>query len=107
MNITQYAKSTQHVCICTTISIILILLFIISPLSYFFMTSLIGKIIILFLLGYTLYYNIILTNKVSSQFHIYMLDGTWCPMKTNVTCSYIFSLFLIILIFSILYRFKK
>jgi len=107
MNITQYAKSTQNVCIYTTISIILILLFIVSPLNRYFMTSLIGKIAILLLLGYTLYYNITLTNKLSSQYHVYLVDGTWSSMKTNVICSYIFSVCLFILIISILCRFNK
>jgi hypothetical protein len=105
--IKQYAKSNQHICLCTTTSIVLIFLFVISPLNKFFMTSVFGKIAILFLLGYTLYYNIYLTNKLSTQYNIHLLNGSWDQIKTNVSCSHVFSLFLIILILSIVYSFRK
>ena len=96
--INEYAKSNQHICLCSTVSIILILLFIISPLNNWFMTSLFGKIVILVLLGYTIFYNIKLTNNFSSQLGIYLANGNWSPVKTNIVCSYLFSVFLFILI---------
>ena len=103
-NIQSYIKSSQHICICSSVSIVLILLFMISPLNQFFMTSIFGKTMILILLGYTLYYNIQLTNKVSKEMNIYLLDNLWSPVKPNIICSWIFSLFLLVLILSIIRR---
>ena len=40
----EYAKSTKHVCLCTTISVVLIIIFMLSPLNQFIMTSIFGKI---------------------------------------------------------------
>lgn len=96
--INEYSKSNQHICICSTVSIILILLFMISPLNNWFMTSMFGKIIILIILGYTLFYNIKLTNKFSNELGVYLASGSWSPVKTNIACSYIFSTFLFFLI---------
>ena len=103
-SIQTYAKSSEHVCLCSTMSIILIFLFIISPLNQFFMTSIFGKTVILVLLFYTCYYNIQLTNKLSKEQNVYLTDGVSSPLKTNIICSWIFSLFLLILILSIIRR---
>ena len=55
-NINEYVKSSQHICMSSAVSIILILLFIISPINQFFLTSLFGKMVILILLAFTLCY---------------------------------------------------
>jgi len=73
-----------------------------SPLNQFIITSIFGKIIILTLLGYTLYANFIQNNQFSKKFNIIMMNTTWDPVKTNIVCSYVFSLFLIILILSVI-----
>ena len=101
-NVREYVDSSQSICMYSTISIVLILLFIISPINKFFLTSLFGKTVILVLLAYTLYYNVVLTNKFTNQLNIYLVDGTWNSIKTNVTCSYIFSLFLFVLFLSVI-----
>jgi len=97
-----YVKSSQYVCFYSILSMILIFLFMISPLKKFIMTSFFGKLSILSLLGYTLYYNLILTNKLYNQMNIVLMDGTWSTIKTNITCSYLFSFFLVILFLSVL-----
>ena len=101
-NVRDYVESSQSICMYSTLSIVLILLFIISPINKFFLTSLFGKSVILVLLGYTLYYNVILTNKFTNELNIYLADGTWNSIKTNVTCSYLFSLFLFVLFLSVI-----
>jgi hypothetical protein len=101
-NVDEYIKSSESICMYSTLSMVLILLFIVSPINKFFLTSLFGKTIILSLLGYTLYYNTTLTNKFSNQLNIYLLDGTWNPVKTNITCSYLFSFFLFVLFLSVI-----
>jgi len=101
-NVRDYVESSQSICMYSTLSIVLILLFIISPINKFFLTSLFGKSVILVLLGYTLYYNVILTNKFTNELNIYLADGTWNSIKTNVACSYLFSLFLFVLFLSVI-----
>ena len=100
--IIEFAKSTQNACMCLSIAIFLIILFMMTPLNTFLLSSIFGKVIILTLLGYTLYYNITQTNKFSNNFSVILTSGNWNPVKTNITCSYIFSLFLLVLIISVI-----
>ena len=95
--IIEFAKSTQNVCICLAISLFLIILFIMTPLNTFILSSIFGKVIILTLLGYTIYYNSMATNKFTNNFNISFTSGDWNVLKTNILCSYVFSAFLIIL----------
>jgi hypothetical protein len=100
--VVEYAKSTQNVCMCLGISIFLIILFMMTPLNSFILSSIFGKVVIIALLGYTLYYNITQTNKFSKNFNISLTSGNWDELKTNITCSYVFSLFLLVLLLSVL-----
>jgi hypothetical protein len=96
-----YADGTKSVCFYIIFSILLIFLFIISPLKQYVLTSLFGKIVVLFLLGYALYKNMKITNEFSKNASF---TGQWNDMKTNILCSYVFSLFIIILILSLVRR---
>jgi len=100
--IIEYSKSTQNVCICLAISLFLIIIFIMTPLNTFFLSSIFGKVIILTLLGYTIYYNTISTNKFTNDFNISLTSGDWDVLKTNILCSYVFSAFLIVLMLSVI-----
>lgn len=100
--IVEYAKATQSVCLCLSISIFLIVLFILSPLSKFLLTSIFGKVIILLLLGFTMFYNVKQTNKFADDFNVSLLSGKWDSIKTNVVCSYVFTIFILILFVSVL-----
>jgi hypothetical protein len=95
--ITDFSKITQHVSICLGLSVIFVLLFIITPLN----TYLFGKIIVVTLLGYTLFYNTQQTNKFVSNFNVDMLSSDWNPIKTNILYSYLFSICLFVLIVSL------
>jgi hypothetical protein len=99
--VVEFAKSTQNVCMCLGISIILIMVFMMTPLNSFLLSSIFGKVIILTLLGYTLYYNISQTNKFSNNFNISLTDGNWDALKINIGCSYVFSGFLLVLMLSV------
>jgi hypothetical protein len=99
--IIEFAKATQNVCMCLGLSVILIILFMITPLNTFMLSSIFGKVIILSLLGYTLYYNTQQTNKFVNNFDIDLWNDNWNPLKTNVLCSYIFSVFLLGLFISV------
>ena len=102
--IIEYAKSTQNVCLCMSISAFLIILFMMTPLNSFVLSSIFGKLIILLLLGYTIYYNITKTNKFANNFNVDMMSDSWDPIKTNITCSYFFSGFLLILMLTVLQK---
>ena len=100
--IIEYAKSTQNVCMCLSVTIFFIILFMMTPLNTFLLSSIFGKVIILTLLGYTLYYNLYNTNKFANTFNISLTSESWSTIKTNIVCSYIFSLFLLVLLVSLI-----
>lgn len=102
--IIEFSKATQNVCMCLGISVIFIILFMMTPLNTFMLSSIFGKIIILTLLGYTFYYNTQQTNKFANRFNIDILNqnSDWNPLKTNILCSYIFSVFVLVLILSVI-----
>ena len=93
-NLIIFTDSTKKICTCSAVSIFLIILFIISPLSNFFMTSIIMKIIILIILAYTIYLNIIQTNYLRSATNVVNSENVMSQLNTNILCSYIFTLFL-------------
>ena len=99
--IIEYAKSTKNICMCLGIASMLIILFILSPLNSFLLSSIFGKAIILSLLGYMIYYNFKQTNTFSNNFNISLTSGNWNPIKTNVICSYVFSVFILVLMVSV------
>jgi hypothetical protein len=103
--VVEYAKATKNVCMCVVVSIILIILFVMSPLNSFFLSSIFGKIIILILLGYTIYTNIIETNKFMKSYDISLISGSRNPIKKNIICSYIFTIFLLVLAISVIIKF--
>jgi hypothetical protein len=95
--IIEYAKSTQNVCLCVAISSVLLIIIMVLPIN-----KLIGKFIVIPFLIYTLYLNIEQTNKFSNSFSINIFNiDIWSPVATNVLCSYLFSLFIVILIISV------
>ena len=93
-NLLIFTDSTKRICTCSTISIFLIILFIISPLSNFFMTSSLMKIVILIILSYTIYLNIMQTNYLRSATDTAKSEIIMSQLNTNIMCSYIFTLFL-------------
>jgi hypothetical protein len=93
-NLLIFTDSTKKICTCSAISIFLIILFIISPLSNFFITSTLMKIITLIILAYTIYLNIIQTNYLKNATNVVNNDIILSQLNTNIMCSYIFTLFL-------------
>jgi cell division protein FtsX len=85
----DYSKAIQTICICLVISVILIVFFVISPLKKMYYVSLGGKLVCIALLGFALYRNIIITNNTQEL------------EKSNQISSYVLSLFIVILILSV------
>ncbi len=103
--ITQYVKSTENTTTLLGVAAVLIIIFIISPLNAYFLPAFIGKICILLILGYIIHNNITQTNKLTTDFKINMIEGEWNTVKTNVVFNYVFSGFLLILMFTIINKF--
>ena len=93
-NLIIFTDSTKKICTCSSVSIFLIILFIISPLNNFVMTSMIMKIIILIILVYTIYLNMIQTNYLRTATNVVNSENVMSQLNTNILCSYIFTLFL-------------
>jgi hypothetical protein len=96
-NIKVFTNTTKQLCICSFISIFLIILFIISPLSNFIKTSAFMKIIIVILLSYTIYLNIFQTNSLKSVINSSISENIQSQLNINIICSYIFTGFLLLL----------
>ena len=93
-NLMIFTDSTKKICTCSAVSIALIVLFIISPLSNFFLTSSLMKIIILIILVYTIYLNMIQTNSLRSATGYVKSENVMSQLNINIMCSYVFTLFL-------------
>jgi hypothetical protein len=96
-NLTVFTDTTKNVCMCSAISIFLIVLFIITPLSGFFKTSLFMKIIILIILGYTVYLNNKQTNLLREANELVESQQIKSQMNMNIICSYVFTIFIALL----------
>jgi hypothetical protein len=93
---------TKQICSYTFIVIFLIIIFIISPLRSFTIISKIVRIIILIILVYTVYLNYKQTNMLrtgnTQNGNIEFAN----QLKTNITISYVFTLFLVLLFIFVL-----
>jgi len=103
--ISGYNDNTKTICLCTLFSIIIVILFILSPLSNFFKTSLFMKFFALIILAYTIYLILIQTNNLKGVLNIDKPEHITSQINTNIICSYIFTIFLIILFISIIKSF--
>jgi uncharacterized membrane-anchored protein YitT (DUF2179 family) len=96
-NLTIFTNTTKKLCLCSTVSIFIIFLFVISPLSNFFKTSLFMKIIALFILGYTIYLNVHQSNSLRSVLSSDNNKEVTYQLNMNLICSYMFTVFICIL----------
>ena len=105
LSITTLTDTTKQACTCSAISIFLIVIFIISPLSSFFLTSIFMKIVILILLIYTIYLNSIQTNYLRNASQLKLSKEVSSQLSINIICSYIFTLFIGLLIIFVIKSF--
>ena len=104
-SLTTFTETTKRVCTCSAVSIFLIVLFIISPLSSFFLTSIFMKIVTLLLLCYTIYLNSQQTEYLRTASQIKLSNEVSSQLNINIICSYIFTLFIGLLIIFVLKSF--
>ena len=100
-----YNDQTKTICLCSFVSIMIFILFILSPLSNFFKTSLFMKLFALIILAYTIYLILIQTNNLKGILTADKPEHITSKINTNIICSYIFSIFLVILFISIIKSF--
>jgi hypothetical protein len=93
-NLNIFTDVTKKICMCTFISIVLIILFIISPLSNLIKTSIFMKLIILVLIIYTIYLNNLQTSALKNVNTDNSSSTVKSQLNINIICSYIFTLFL-------------
>ena len=93
-NLMIFTDNTKKICMCSASSIFIVVLFIISPLSNLFKTSLFMKIVSLVILGYTLYLNNIQTNLLRNASISSNSDSVKSQLNMNIICSYMFTIFI-------------
>jgi len=90
---------TKKICLCSFLSMFLIILCILSPLGDLFITSILMKLIAILILGYTIYLNtnqsFILQNVNKDSKSKEFLS----QLNMNIICSYTFTIFLTLLLF--------
>jgi uncharacterized membrane protein len=100
--INTYVENTKNTCFYIIFSMLLIFLFIFGPLNRFTITSILGKMIIIGVLSYAFYQNTKSTLNFTKFTNTVFTDGPWTTIKTNITCSYVFSLFILFLIIKVI-----
>jgi hypothetical protein len=104
-SLNTFTDTTKRVCTCSAISIFLIVLFIISPLSSFFLTSVFMKIVTILILAYTLYLNSQQTEYLRKANQQKISNEISSQLSINIICSYIFTLFIGLLIIFVIKSF--
>jgi len=105
LNLSIFTNVTKNICTCSAISIFIIVLFIITPLSNFFKTSIFMKIIALIILCYTIYLNNKQINLLSEASIISQSEQVKSQLYINIVCSYVFTVFIGLLIIFVLKSF--
>ena len=97
--IDEFTNDTKKVCTCSALSIFLIRLFVLTPLSRLFITSIFMKIIIISILSYTLFLNNKQSNYLKSSYSSDNLSQDVSKqLNINLICSYTFTFMLGVLI---------
>ena len=104
-NLMIFTDDTKKVCLCSDTSIILILLFIISPLSNFLTTSLLMKIVTLVILVYTIYLNNKQTELLREASSLINSEKLKSQLNLNIICSYVFTIFIGLLVIFVIKSF--
>ena len=104
-NLIIFTDSTKKVCLCSATSIFIIILFIITPLSNFFKTSLFMKVISLILMIYTIYLNNIQIDALRNAIANNNSEEINSQLNMNLLCSYIFTIFIGLLVIFVIKSF--
>lgn len=92
-----FNDKTKTICVCSFAALILTIMFVISPLNSFLMTSTIFKLVILVILAYTINIHIKQTNELTNAKQAAISANIDKQIQMNLLCSYTFTFFLILL----------
>jgi hypothetical protein len=104
-SLSTFTDTTKKVCTCSAISIFLIVLFIISPLRNYLFVSTIIKLVTLLLLCFTIYLNIQQTDYLRKASQMNVSGEVSNQLTINIVCSYVFTLFIGLLIIFVIKSF--
>jgi len=104
-NLTIFTDITKNICMCTAVSIAIIVLFIITPLNQFIKTSVFMKLIALIILVYTIYLNSKQTNLLRDASSKSITEQIKSQLTINIMCSYVFTIFIGLLVIFIVKSF--
>jgi hypothetical protein len=104
-NLTVFTDITKNICSCSAVAIFIIVLFVISPLSNFYKTSLFMKLIVLILLGYIIFLNYKQTNLLRNANISAASEKVNSQLNVNIICSYVFTIFIGLLIIFVIKSF--
>jgi len=100
-----FTNDTKNICFFFGLSILLIIIFVISPLNNFIFLSIFFKIIILIILVYLIICNIRQTNSLYNFSSNTNNNNITHKLNLNIICGYIFTIVLIFLLIFILKSF--
>jgi hypothetical protein len=92
-----FNDNTKHICNSVFLSLFLILAFIVSPLNQYATISMLIKLIVLTLLGYAVYLNVIQINYMTHATNDQLSPTLSAQLQLNTFCNYIFTFFLVML----------
>ena len=92
-NLLIFTDTTKKLCMCSALSIFIILLFVISPLCNLVKLSAFMKVIVLLLLIYTLYLNYEQTKLLKEARQLVRSEQVKTQLAMNILSSYIFTVF--------------
>lgn len=97
----QCAETTKKICILTVVTAIMIVIFMFSPVSNLLVAASLGKVVILALLMYIIYVNVLQTVFCQQVFNVNFYDFNLNQAKLNTIGGHIFTITLIILLYSV------
>jgi hypothetical protein len=104
-NLTIFTDITKKICICSAVSIFLILLFMITPLSKYTKISMFMKLLALILFIYIIYLNNQQTNLLRSVSSSVNSEEVKSQLNMNIICSYVFTIFIGLLVIFVIKSF--
>lgn len=99
--IMEYAEATKLTCIYTGIAVILILVFMVSPLRSIPNIAFLVNLITLLMLGYIIFRNNVITYNLKNAYNVDFSSSEWSKVKTAILGGYVFSLFLTFLLITV------
>lgn len=102
MENTLLTDKTKKICVCSFLSMFLIVMFMLTPLKNMFIISIFMKVIAIIVLAYTIYLNVNQSFTLQNVNKHIQSKEFLSQLNINIICSYTFTIFLILLLYYIL-----